>query len=212
MRVALTVKTQFVVGGEENWYRFPYAPERDGASTAAFGGFRTDQSALIGGQAIAGVRWFRLDTGGTRHAFYADVDEAWRPSPKTTIGARYVHDLQYSVFNTSGETPTNTTETVEVYLDKMLSRTIYLRLYARAGWMLSDGAIAIETPDGPSVGVRDETAREAGAELGYQFRSRVRIGGTARYSKRQSTFSTFGIDGLTAGLTVTYNPPQPSFR
>ena len=54
--------------------------------------------------------------------------------------------------------------------------------------------------------------REAGAELGYQFRTRVRIGVTALYTTRESTIETFGIDGLLAGLTVQYNPPQPTFR
>jgi hypothetical protein len=54
--------------------------------------------------------------------------------------------------------------------------------------------------------------REAGAELGYQFRTRVRIGVTATYTTRRSAFETFGVEGLLAGLTVQYNPPQPTFR
>ncbi len=68
------------------------------------------------------------------------------------------------------------------------------------------------TSDGIETAVRDDRIREAGAELGYQFRSRVRIGVTATYTTRQSAFETFGIDGLLAGLTVQYNPPQPAFR
>jgi len=35
---------------------------------------------------------------------------------------------------------------------------------------------------------------------------------TATYSERRSTFETFGVEGLLAGLTVKYNPPQPTFR
>ena len=54
--------------------------------------------------------------------------------------------------------------------------------------------------------------REAGAEFGYQFRTRVRIGVTATYTSRESPFETFGVEGLLAGLTVQYNPPQPTFR
>ncbi len=68
------------------------------------------------------------------------------------------------------------------------------------------------TPDGIETALRDDRVREAGAEFGYQFRSRVRIGVTATYTTRESAFETFGIDGLLAGLTVQYNPPQPTFR
>jgi hypothetical protein len=212
LRTALSVKTQFAVGGEQNWHRFPYAPERDGESVAAFGGFRTDSSALLAGHALAGIRWLKLDSGGRRDAFYADVDVSWSLSPKTTLRARYSRDLQYSVFATSGATPTNVYEIAEVYLDKMLARSIYLVLYGRFGGLLSDGAITVDTADGPVVSVRDDSAWEAGAELGYQFRTRVRVGGTLRYTKRYSNIETFGIDGLIAGLTVTYNPPRPQFR
>lgn len=213
LRVALTIKTQLVGGGGLTWHRFPYLPARDGESNLAYGGFRTDETALISGHALAGMRWFRLDNGGRRDAFYADVDAAWSLSPKTKLGARYSRDLQYSVFSTSGATPTNVYENVDVYLDKMLSRTIYLRLGGRMGWLRSDGTVTIVQPgEGVQTAVRDDTVREAGAELGYQFRSRVRIGATARYTTRTSSFDSFGIDGLLAGLTVTYNPPQPRFR
>ena len=54
--------------------------------------------------------------------------------------------------------------------------------------------------------------REAGAELGYQFRSRVRMGVTAIYTERRSNIETFGIQGLLAGFTVTYDPPDPIVR
>ena len=68
------------------------------------------------------------------------------------------------------------------------------------------------TIDGIETAVRDDRVREAGVELGYQFRTRVRVGVTAYYTTRDATFETFGIEGLLAGLTVTYNPPQPTFR
>jgi hypothetical protein len=68
------------------------------------------------------------------------------------------------------------------------------------------------TPDGIETAPRDDRVREAGAEFGYQFRTRVRIGVTATYTTRESGFETFGVDGLLAGLTVQYNPPQPTFR
>ena len=113
---------------------------------------------------------------------------------------------------TTGATPTNANETLEVYLDKMLARNLYFRLYGRLATLTSDGATTIVTPDGIETAVRDDRVREAGAEFGYQFRTPVRIGVTASYTSRESPFETFGIDGLLAGLTVKYNPPQPTFK
>jgi hypothetical protein len=212
LRIALSVKSQLVAGGEQDWYRYPRLPERDGDSTLAYGGFRTDETALIAGQALGGYRWFRLDTGGKRGTFYASVDAVWKLSPKTKLGARYVRDIDYSAFATSGATPTNLNETAEIYLDKLLAGNLYFHLFGRIGRINSDGEITIVTADGIQTAVRDDRVREAGAEFGYQFRTRVRIGVTATYTTRQSAFETFGIDGLLAGLTVQYNPPQPSFR
>ena len=52
---------------------------------------------------------------------------------------------------------------------------------------MSDGEVTIVTPDGEVVQAKqDDRVREAGAELGYQFRSRVRVGVTATYSTRRS--------------------------
>jgi hypothetical protein len=68
------------------------------------------------------------------------------------------------------------------------------------------------TIDGIQTAVRDDRVREAGVELGYQFRTRVRVGVTAFYTTREATIETFGVEGLQAGFTVQYNPPQPSFR
>ena len=212
LRLALSIKTQLVGGGEQEWYRFPRLPERDGDSTIAYGGFRTDETALISGKALAGYRWFRLDTGGERSGFYADVDAGWNLSPKTRLGARYLRDIGYSSFATTGATPTNLNEMVEVSVDKVLVSNVYFRLYGRLGQLASDGEITIVSPDGVQTAARDDRVREAGVELGYQFRSRVRVGVTATYTTRVSVFETFGVEGLLAGLTVTYNPPQPAFR
>jgi hypothetical protein len=212
LRTALSVKTQFVVGGEQDWYRYPRLPERDGDSTLAYGGFRTDETALISGQALAGYRWFRLNAGGEREGVYASVDATWAISPKTKLGARYLRDLDYSALATTGPTPTNLNETAEVYLDKVLVSNVYIHLFGRLGTVASDGNVTIVTPDGIETAVRDDRVREAGAELGYEFRTRLRVGVTALYTTRKSSFATFGIDGLLAGLTVKYNPPQPTFR
>jgi hypothetical protein len=213
LQLALSVKSRLVAGGEESWYRYPSVPERDGQSTLAYGGFRTDETALLTGTAVAGMRWFRLDTGKKRNVVYANVDATWNVSNKTKLGGRYSRDLDYSAFATSGDTPTNLNETAEVFIEKFLSRRVYLRLFARQLRLISDGNVTLLTPDeGVVSSERNDRIREAGGELGYQFRSRIRAGITASYTDRRSSIQTFGVEGLLAGFTLHYNPPQPTFR
>jgi len=213
LQLALSVKTRFVAGGEESWYRYPNLPERDGQSTLAYGGFRTDDSALVSGLAVAGMRWFRLDTGAKRDVVYADVNATWNISFKTKLGGRYNRDIDYSAFATSGDTPTNLNETAEVFAEKFLTRRVYLRLFARQLRLVSDGDVTLVVPDeGLVQAERNDRVREAGGELGYQFRSRIRAGITVSYTDRTSSIETFGIEGLLAGFTLQYNPPQPTFR
>ena len=213
LQLGLSVKSRFVTGGEESWYRYPNLPERDGSSTLAYGGFRTDETALIAGWALAGMRWFRLDSGARRDVPYADVNATWNISFKTRLGGRYKRDVDYSSFATSGATPTNLDETVEAFVEKFLTRSVYLRLYARQSRLVSDGDVTLVVSEQGLVrSQRDDRIREAGAELGYQFRSRIRAGITVSYTDRVSTIPTFGIEGLLAGFTLQYNPPQPTFR
>jgi hypothetical protein len=213
LQLGLSVKTRFVAGGEESWYRYPRSPEREGRSTLAYGGFRTDETALVGGFAIGGMRWFRLDSGAKRNVPYADVSAVWNISFRTKLGGRYSRDIDYSSFATSGPTPTNLNERVEAFLEKFLTRSVYLRLFARQYRLASDGDVTLVVPDeGIIRSERDDRVREAGGELGYQFRSRIRAGITVSYTDRVSTIETFGIEGLLAGFTLQYNPPQPTFR
>ena len=213
LQLGLSVKTQFVGGGEESWYRYPRLPERDGHSTLAYGGFRTDSTALISGFALGGMRWFHLDRGAKRNVVYADGNATWSISFKTKLWGSYSRDIDYSSFATSGATPTNLNEKVEVFLEKFLTRSVYLRLFARQYRLVSDGDVTLVVPDEGIVrSERDDRVREAGGELGYQFRSRIRAGITVSYTDRVSTIQTFGIEGLLAGFTLQYNPPQPTFR
>jgi hypothetical protein len=213
VQLGLSVKTRFVAGGEEAWYRFPNLPARDGSSTLAYAGFRTDESALIGGFALGGTRWFRLDSGAKRNVVYADVNATWNISFKTKLGGQYRRDADYSSLAMSGPTPTNLGERVEAFVEKFLTRSVYLRLYARQYRLVSDGDVILVPPEGGLVvAERNDRIREAGGELGYQFRSRIRAGVTVSYSDRVSTIETFGVEGLLAGFTLQYNPPQPTFR
>jgi hypothetical protein len=73
--------------------------------------------------------------------------------------------------------------------------------------LVSDGAITlVPRPAAPVTAVREDTVYEAGAELGYTFRSRLRFGAGAAYTERRSTFADLGIEGLLLGGTVTFTP------
>jgi hypothetical protein len=209
LEYAITVKTSFVIEGDQRWDRFTFDKARDADSNRAVGGFRTDPSALITGRALVGERWFRpiASPGVERKLTVADVDALWNITPRTRLGGSYVRDLSYSAFATTGPTPTVRTETYGVRLEKDLTSRIDLRLFARWNHFVTDGAITVEVPDqGTVVAVRDDKTREGGIDLGYRFRSRLRIGVAAKYTERNSTISYFGIDGLLFGLTVNYTP------
>lgn len=214
LRRALTIKSSLVGGGTHSWYRFPRLPERDGQSTLAYGGFRTDTSALISGWALGGYRWFWLeaDPAGDRALWFTDVNATLNATPKTKLGVTFVHDLDYTALTTVGGSPTYVTEQLTVFFDKVLASNVYFNVFGRLV-RFNTGDVVLVPPGGePSVGSRNDRVREAGAELGYQFRSRVRMGVTAIYTERRSNIETFGVKGLLAGFTVTYNPPQPVFR
>jgi hypothetical protein len=213
LQLALSVKTRLVSGGDQGWHLFPNLPARDGISTLAYGGLRTDGSALIAGYALAGMRWFGLDSGESRDVVYADVSATWRVTPKTKLGGHYRRDADYSSLAMSGPTPTNLGEQVEVFIERFLSRTIYLRASGRQTRLVSDGAVLL-VPLGrdAELSMRNDRIREVGGELGYQFRSRIRLAITATYRDTVSTIETFGVEGLLAGFTLQYNPPQPTFR
>ncbi len=118
LRRALTIKTMLVGGAEHFWYRFSRLPERDGQSTLAYGGFRTDASALVSGRALGGYRWFWLeaDPAGDRGLWYADVNATLNLTPKTKLGATFYRDLDYTAFAAAGSSPTLVREETTVSL------------------------------------------------------------------------------------------------
>jgi hypothetical protein len=209
LEYAMTIKTSFVVEGDQQWDRFAYDESRDADSNRLVGGFRTDATALISGRALAGERWFRPISapGFVRQLPVFDVDATWNITTRTRLGGGYLRDLAYSAFNTTGPTSTLETESYSARIEKNLSSRVDLRIFGRLDHFVTDGAITVVLPDeGPVVAVRDDRMREAGIELGYSFRSRLRIGVAAKYNQRMSTISYFGIDGLIFGLTVNYAP------
>jgi hypothetical protein len=206
---SLSVKTSFVVEGEHAWHRFPLAPERDAESTRFWTGFRTDGTALIAGQALVGVLWFRPEAtpGYELRRTIADVNATWSISPKTQITGVYSRGLEYSAFETSGQTPTLFNERYGLHIQKALVGNLDVRIFGRITRFETDGSITVDIPgEGTVTAPRDDKAREAGLDLGYAFRRRLRVGVVATYVDRNSNISYFGIDGLVIGASIKYQP------
>jgi hypothetical protein len=206
---ALTIKTSFVIEADQEWDRFPFDSGRDADSNRLAAGFRTDETALISGRLLGGVRLFRLKAlpGRQKQTPYADADATWNVSKRTKISGSYSRDLVYSAFFPLGPTPTVRMEVVGARIEKFFGDRVDLRLYARESHLITDGAIKVVIPgQAPIVAVRDDRARETGVDLGYFFRPQLRIGVAGSYIDRRSTISYFGISGLLVGGTVQYNP------
>jgi len=204
----LTVKTEAVIQGEYQSDRFVEDVARDADQPRVLAGLRTGETALVSGRALVGFRFFRLrgSAGGRRRVVAADLDATWNVSPRTRVGVGFQRDLSFSAF-TPSETPTLLTRVLGARVDKELTSRVDLRLFARRTRLRSDGAIEVELPDGGTVrAVRDDTAGELGADLGYRFRRRFRVGIAGAFTERRSSIATFGIDGLVVGATVTYVP------
>ena len=65
----------------------------------------------------------------------------------------------------------------------------------------------IDTPtDGPQTHPPQRPRARGGADLGYAFWTRLRIGLSAIYAERRSQIADLGIEGLLLGGTVTFIP------
>jgi hypothetical protein len=209
LEYTLTVKTSFVVEGDQQWDRFLYEPTRDADSNRAMAGFRTDSTALLAGRVLVGQRWFRPKVAPDveRRLTAVDADVVWNITKRTRIAGGYVRDLAYTAFPTNGPTPTVWTQTYEARIEKDISSRVDFRLFGRLNRFVTDGEITVEVPDqGVVVAVRDDRTRMGGVDLGYRFRSKLRVGVSATYTDRNSTISYFGIDGFIFGFNVNYSP------
>jgi hypothetical protein len=206
---AVTVKTSLAVEAGRQASRFPFLPERDGDVDRISGGIQTSSTALISGRLMVGRERFRLKRdASSRYLTSADVDLTWHVSPRTHIGGSYGRSLSYSAFQTTGPTPTLLTQTYGAHIEKELVGTrLRLTMQGTASHFVSDGAVVVELADGTQeTKPRDDTFFMANVGLDYLFWSRIRIGATAGYAERRSTFSDFGIKGLLVGATASYNP------
>ena len=129
-------------------------------------------------------------------------------SSRTHLGGGFLRDLRDSFFLTAdGQITASLYESVIVRLDKDLGHRVDLRLFAQRTHQESSAPVTIVVPDeGPVTQVRKDVIREAGADLGYTFRPKFRMGIVATYSDRDSTFAYFGVQGLVVGFNAQFNP------
>ncbi len=205
----LTVKTSLAATYERLFYRYPFAHDRNSDGDRWMAGLRTDLTALISGHAMAGIQrvWPRGHQAARRQVTVYDVDATLNISSKTHLGGYYRRDFGFSALAVTATAPTLVTETFGAHMEKDLVAGLNLELFARRTRLRDDGEIALLLPTGATYqGTRRDTADEAGGDLGYRFRSRLRLGIAVSYLKRRSTVSYFGIQGLLVGLSVRYLP------
>jgi hypothetical protein len=208
-KYGLTVKTSLLAGADFEADRFPFEASRSADSDHIFGGFEIKSDTRLAGRAVAGVRLFRpLESSVQKEVPYADVALIYSFGLRTQLKMNYTHDLIFSAFDTTGPTPTVLTETEGASLDIGFGTSGFdLILGGLRSTLKTDGAITVVfAPNAEQTAIRSDTVWQASANLGYRFRSRLRIGVAANYVSRQSTFADFGISGLIVGGTVTYDP------
>jgi hypothetical protein len=210
--LGVTVKTSLLLEGDYQLDRFDFETSRDADSNRIYGGFKVDSETRLSGRAVGGVRLYRPRLGdrlsGPEKRFpYADVDLSYRVGRKLLLNGSYHRDIQYSAFATTGATPTIETEVAGGRIEQALWRGLNIHFFGRVTRFVSDGEVRIIRTEGDEqVAVRDDTVWEGGADLGYLFRSRIRVGVAATYTERNSTFADFGIQGFLVGATVRYVP------
>ncbi len=206
----VTPKTSLVLEGDYQQDRFRYQVDRDADSNRIYGGFEVRSQTRLSGRAMGGVRLFRPKNAAQwsdRNGPYVDVNLVYRFSPHTALTATYLRDLQFSAFEPKGSTPTVDREDYGGRFEKGFLGRGSLWLYGNISRFVTDGAVTVIDGEGNVVtAVRVDKAWQAGADLGYYLRPKLRIGVAATYTKRRSTFDDFGLKGLLVGGTVTYNP------
>jgi Putative beta-barrel porin 2 len=206
----VTVKTSLVILGGYQWNRYQLEPVRDSDFRLAAGGIKTDLTALISGQALVGRQWYlpRSSEAQDRQITWVNVSATLNVSPRTQFGGGYTRNLLDSIFLTAnGQITSSIIETAVLRLQKDLGHRVDLRIFAQRTRQETLDPVTIVVPgEGPVTQVRSDIIREAGADLGYTFRPKFRMGIVATYTDRDSTYSYFGIQGLLVGFNAQFNP------
>ena len=201
---ALTIKTSFVVDAEGRRDRFLERKGQDLDTVRIVAGLRTDATALISGELVGGVRWLRpLDPTARRGQMWVGRLEArLNASPKTRVAAHALRDATYSAFGTVPGAAVIVQEMLGLSLDKDLIYGFNLQAFARQT-QYRNANLAQAPEAGP---VHDNRTREAGADLGFKLRSRLRLGFEARRIQRTSSLDVYQMDDWVFGFTASFQP------
>ena len=205
----LTPKTSLVVEGDHQVDRFKYATERDTDSNRLGGGIAVTSTSYFSGRAFAGARSIRVRAlpDQDRVVPYFNVDLTYHFGPRTRVTALASREVSFTAFSVAeGDLPTLTTRIYGFRAEKGLWGRLDLQLHAFMTELDSDAPVVIDTGDGPRSMRRNDRGREAGADLGYAFWNRLRLGLSADWSERRSPIADLGVEGLILGATVRFIP------
>jgi len=204
----LTPKTFAIVEGGYEGVRYPLIPTRDADSYRFDAGARVDSTTRLTGRAVAGLRLVRpLSPLVTPRTYaYFDVDLRYRFAPHTLLRASFKDDVRYSSLVTVGPDALGRNQELFLRLEKGLVARLELYLWGGLTWFTSDSPVVVESGGQRQVGVRDDRQGTIGADLGYRFHNGLRAGVAVSYNDRQSSFSSFGVNGLLVGGTLNYTP------
>jgi len=203
---ALTPKTSLLLPADYQQDRFDKDPSRDADSNRFGIGFSvTSETAPLTMRAVGGIRLFRPKDPGyvDSQVPWADVNIIYRLGPKTRLTGSFNTDLAYSSFRSSEGAPTISRQNYGLRLWRRITYRIDLDMWATYAATVSDNKLLLD-PNQPQGQVLDDNWWEAGADLGYAFFGKIRLGVNARYSERQSNYADFGIDGLVFGFSIRY--------
>jgi lysophospholipase L1-like esterase len=208
LEYALTPRTRFKLRAHGDSNHFLFDAERDGDLGLAAFGIETDATTLVSGYAEVGEEIHRWVQDGSRlSVVYASVDATWHPSRGIGLGGGYRRDLGYTVFEPAGGPPILYQEAWRVHATFEPIKRLDLRLTGSRLETRSDRPIRLELgPDEIAEQVRVDRTYEGGADLGYRVLPRLRLGVSAVYAQRRSTFADLGVHGLLLGGTVLFTP------
>lgn len=177
LRQSLTPKTSLLLGGDQQADRFPLDESRDGDSNRAYGGFLIESTTRLSGRAVGGVRFYRpLDAsrGEDFREPYLEASLQYVFGPRTELGARYLRDLHVSAFDPTSGAPLLTRESSELRLLKGLPARFDIQVFGSMTTLTSLASITVVGPGGSETAIRDDEVWQAGADLGFRFRSHYR--------------------------------------
>jgi hypothetical protein len=198
MKHDVTPLTRLVVRAERKEDEFVFSPWRDGRGIRVVPGVEFDALALIAGRALVGYQ--RLDFSDANlpdHAgLVAEVDLSYTLSNMTRFTVAAGRDLEFSFDSTQ-----------PYYVLTGVSGAVRQRVIggwdveARAERQLLDYRALVEADP---VSRRVDRVTSAGAGIGYQPSTGVRLSFNADRYERTSIVTGRGYAGLRAGTSVAY--------